>query len=87
MHYFFCRAVSYRGSRRPLRGGVDRNLLSKPWFMRLFGLKPMSPAQQRAWIEGMAIAKLNEWAADFIAKMGADRLPADDGWRAPKVPL
>ena len=62
-------------------------LLSKPWFMRLFGLKPMSPAQQRAWIEGMAIAKLNEWAADFIAKMGADKLPADDGWRAPKVPL
>lgn len=35
----------------------------------------------------MAEAKINAAVADLIAKMGPDKLPADDGWRAPKVPL
>ena len=51
-------------------------LLGTPWFWRLLGRKTMTPAEQRAWIEGMARAKLNEWAADFVAKMGPDRLDA-----------
>lgn len=35
----------------------------------------------------MAEAKINAAVADLIAKMGPDKLPADDGWRAPTVPL
>lgn len=35
----------------------------------------------------MAEAKINAAVADLIAKMGPDKLPADDGWRAPRVPL
>lgn len=49
-------------------------LLGKPWFARLIGQKPMTPEQQRAWIEGMAAAKLKAWVADYIAKLPGDVL-------------
>lgn len=49
-------------------------LLSKPWFWKLIGKEPLSPEQQRKWIEEMAIAKLNERAADLIAKLRPDAL-------------
>lgn len=62
-------------------------LLSKPWFMRMFGMQPVPLDQQRAWIEKMATAKLKARAADLLAKLRPDvAQPADDGWRAPHVP-
>ena len=49
-------------------------LMGKTWFWRLLGRKPMTAEQQREWIEGMALAKLNEWAARFVASLGPDAL-------------
>ena len=54
--------------------GALKFLLGKPWFWRMLGRRPMTPAQQRAWIEGMATAKLNKWAADFLARLRPDEL-------------
>ena len=49
-------------------------LMGQPWFMRLIGKKAMTEAEQRAWIEGMAVAKLKAWAAEFMAKLPGDVL-------------
>lgn len=49
-------------------------LMGQPWFMRLLGKKAMTEAEQRAWIEEMAVAKLKAWAADFMAKLPGDVL-------------
>lgn len=51
-----------------------RFLMGQAWFMRLLGKKPMTEAEQRAWIEDMALAKLRAWAADFMAKLPGDVL-------------
>ena len=48
-------------------------------------LKWLLPSE--AQLIKMAEAKINAAVADLIAKMGPDKLPADDGWRAPRVPL
>ena len=48
-------------------------------------LKWLLPSEEK--LLEMATAKINAKVADLIAKMGPDKLPADDGWRAPKVPL
>lgn len=48
-------------------------------------LKWLLPSE--AQLIKMAEAKINAAVADLIAKMGPDKLPADDDWRAPKVPL
>lgn len=49
-------------------------LLSKPWFMRLFGQKALAPDEQRAWLENMAVAKLKARAAEIIERMKPDEL-------------
>lgn len=49
-------------------------LLSKPWFMRLFGMKPVPIEQQRAWLETMAIAKLQARATELLVKLRPDAL-------------
>ena len=62
-------------------------LMGKTWFWRLLGRKPMTAEQQREWIEGMALAKLNEWAARFVASLGPDALAqalADAGVPQPR---
>lgn len=51
-----------------------RFLLAKPWFMRLFGQKPVPVDQQRAFIEGMAAGFLKSRAADLLAKLRPDDL-------------
>lgn len=48
-------------------------------------LKWLLPSEEQ--LIKMAEAKINAAVADLIAKMGPDKLPADDGWRAPRVPL
>ena len=48
-------------------------------------LKWLLPSE--AQLIKMAEAKINAAVADLIAKMGPDKLPADDGWRAPQVPV
>ena len=48
-------------------------------------LKWLLPSE--AQLIKMAEAKINAAVADLIAKMGPDKLPAEDGWRAPRVPL
>lgn len=58
-------------------------LMAKGWFMRLFGMKAVPEHEQRAWIEKMATAKLKARAAELLANLR----PADDGWRAPQVPV
>lgn len=62
-------------------------LMGKPWFWRMLGRQPMTPEQARAWIEGMALAKLNERAADLVAKLRPDALAqalADAGVPQPR---
>lgn len=49
-------------------------LLSKSWFMRLFGQTAVAPADQRAWIEKMATAKLKARATELLAKLRPDPL-------------
>ena len=46
-------------------------------------LKWLLPSE--AQLIKMAEAKINATVADLIAKMGPDKLPADDGWRAPRL--
>ena len=47
-----------------------RFLLTKSWFMRVFGQKPVAMEEQRAWIEKMATAKLRAKATEILVKMG-----------------
>ncbi len=49
-------------------------LLTKGWFMRLIGQKPIPPEAQRAFIEEMAAGYLKARATDLLAKLRPDAL-------------